>query len=59
MQQGQELPTVLVVEDDSLLRSIAEDALAEGGFEMVTVGSGEEAITLLKTTTYYLSRTCN
>lgn len=54
MQQGQELPAILVVEDDHLIQGMVEDALAEGGFEVATVGSGEEAITLLKgkTTTY-------
>jgi CheY-like chemotaxis protein len=54
VQQGQELPAILVVEDDHLIQGMVEDALAEGGFEVATVGSGEEAITLLKgkTTTY-------
>ena len=48
MQQGQELPTVLVVEDDPLLQSMVEDALDEGGFKVTAVGSAEEAITLMK-----------
>jgi CheY-like chemotaxis protein len=54
VQQGQELPTVLVVEDDPLLQGVVEDALDEGGFKVTTVGSAEEAITLLtgKATTY-------
>jgi DNA-binding response OmpR family regulator len=54
VQQGQELPAILVVEDDHLIQGMVEDALAEGGFEVATVGSGEEAIKLLKgkTTTY-------
>ena len=48
MQQGQELPTILVVEDDQLVQGLVEDALSEGGFEVALVGSGEEAIALLK-----------
>jgi hypothetical protein len=36
VQQGQELPTDLVVEYDSLLQSIVEDSLREGEFEVVT-----------------------
>jgi CheY-like chemotaxis protein len=47
-QQGQGLPTVLVVEDDSVLSLLVEEALFEGGFQVVSVGSAEEAITLLK-----------
>jgi CheY-like chemotaxis protein len=48
VEQGQELPTILVVEDDPLLQGIVEDALDEGGFKFTTVGSAEEAVTLLK-----------
>lgn len=48
VEQGQELPTVLVVEDDPLLQDMVEDALDEGGFKVATVGSAEEAIALLK-----------
>jgi CheY-like chemotaxis protein len=40
-------PVVLVVEDDPLLQAILEEALTEGGFEVVLASSGEEAITLL------------
>ncbi len=50
MQRGQELPTVLVVEDDPLLQGFVEDALDEGGFNFAMVGSAEEAVTLLKGT---------
>lgn len=35
---------VLVVEDEALIRELVADALSEGGFEPVTMGSGEEAI---------------
>ncbi len=48
MQQGQVLPTILVVEDDPLIRGLVEEALADGGFGTVIVSSGEEAIALLK-----------
>lgn len=48
MQQGQELPTVLVVEDDPLLQGVVEDALEEGGFKFAMVGSAEEAVALLQ-----------
>lgn len=43
-----ELPTVLLIEDDDAIQAIVEDALTEGGFEVATVKTGEEAITLLK-----------
>ena len=54
LQQGQELPTILVVEDDPLLQGIVEDALDEGGFRFVSVRSAEAAIALLgdKVTTF-------
>lgn len=41
-------PFVLVVEDDDAIQAIVEDALAEGGFQIATVRTGEEAMTLLK-----------
>ena len=44
----QELPLVLVIEDDPEIQIIVEDALTEGGFEPAIAPSGEEAITLLK-----------
>jgi CheY-like chemotaxis protein len=44
----QDLPTVLVVEDDQLVQSMVEEALSDGGFEITAVATGEEAITLLK-----------
>jgi CheY-like chemotaxis protein len=43
-----ELPTVLVVEDDPLIQGVLEDALGEAGFKTAIAGSGEEAVTLLK-----------
>ena len=44
----QELPLVLVIEDDPDVQIILEDALTEGGFEPAIAASGEEAVTLLK-----------
>jgi DNA-binding response OmpR family regulator len=43
----QNLPIVLVVEDDYLLQAFAEEALREGGFEVAVAPSGEQAIELL------------
>jgi len=43
-----ELPVVLVVEDDPLMQGVLEDALGEAGFKAAIAGSGEEAVTLLK-----------
>ncbi|GGI32757.1 response regulator [Bradyrhizobium guangdongense] len=43
-----ELPIILVVEDEEAIQIIVEEALAEGGFEIEIVKTGEEAITLLK-----------
>ena len=44
----QELPVVLVIEDDPDIQLVLEDALTEGGFEPAIAASGEEAVTLLK-----------
>jgi CheY-like chemotaxis protein len=44
----QELPTILVIEDDPDLQTVLEDALTDGGFEPAIAASGEEAVTLLK-----------
>jgi DNA-binding response OmpR family regulator len=44
----QDLPIVLVIEDDRGLTEIIEDALKDGGFEPAVAASGEEAVTLLK-----------
>jgi DNA-binding response OmpR family regulator len=43
-----ELPVILIVEDDAPIQSIVEDALSEGGFQPAIAPSGEEAVTLLK-----------
>lgn len=44
----QELPVVLVVEDDQLIRGMVEEVLTEGGFESFSASSGEEAVSLLE-----------
>ena len=44
----QDLPAILVVEDDLLLQTFIEDALGDGGFEPTITSSGEEAVTLLQ-----------
>jgi CheY-like chemotaxis protein len=44
----QELPLVLVIEDDPEIQVVVEDALTDGGFEPAIAASGEEAVTLLK-----------
>lgn len=38
---------ILVVEDDHLVRSVVEDALTDGGYEIVAASSGEDAVKLL------------
>ncbi len=39
-------PTVLVVDDDELVRDITSDILRRAGFQVVTVGLGREAISV-------------
>lgn len=53
MQQGQQLLTVLVVEDEPLLQGLAEDALADGGFQVEIAASAEDAMELLRGKTSY------
>ena len=43
----QDLPAILVVEDDHLIQSVVEEALKEGGFETMVASSGEQAAELL------------
>jgi len=43
----QALPIILVVEDDHLVQSFVEEALTEGGFEIVVASSGEQALEVL------------
>ena len=44
----QDVPVILVIEDEEAIQSLVEDALSEGGFEPAIAASGEEAVTLLK-----------
>jgi DNA-binding response OmpR family regulator len=44
---NQNVPVILVIEDDNALQGVVEDALSEGGFETAIAASGEEAVTLL------------
>ncbi len=44
----EELPVIMVVEDDHLVQTMVEAALVDGGFEPAIAASGEEAVTLLK-----------
>ena len=41
------LPIILVVEDDHLIQSVVEESLTDGGFEIVISSSGENAVELL------------
>ena len=43
-----DVPVVLVVEDDELLQEIVHDALKEGGFDLTTVTSGDEAVAMIE-----------
>nr|WP_249798277.1 response regulator [Bradyrhizobium zhengyangense] len=38
----------MVIEDEDTIQLVVEDALTEGGFQIATVKTGEEAVTLLK-----------
>ena len=44
----EDVPVILVVEDDQLVQTMVEVALSDGGFEPTIAASGEEAVTLLK-----------
>jgi len=43
-----DVPIILVVEDEDALLHIVHEALADGGFDLTTVASGEEAVTMLE-----------
>ena len=43
-----ELPLILVIEDEYPIQGFVEDALTDGGFASDIVSSGEEALTLFK-----------
>jgi DNA-binding response OmpR family regulator len=42
-----ELPIILVVEDDEPIQNIIKDALTDAGFDLTVSASGDEALTLL------------
>lgn len=42
-------PTILLVEDEDLIRSLLSEAMAEDGFVVVTAASGDEAMERLGT----------
>ena len=44
----QNIPIVLVIEDDDSIQTVVEDALSDAGFKPAIAPSGEEAVTLLK-----------
>ncbi len=39
-----QVPTILVVDDESYVREVAEEMLKMGGYEVITAGSGNEAV---------------
>jgi CheY-like chemotaxis protein len=43
-----DLLVIMVVEDDQLVQSVVEEALTDGGFEVVIASSGESAVRLLE-----------
>ena len=48
MALNQDVPTILVIEDEDGIQGIIEDALTDGGFYPAIAPSGEEAVTLLQ-----------
>ncbi|WP_291851681.1 response regulator [Bradyrhizobium sp.] len=42
----EQLPVILIVEDEDAVQAVIEDALADGGFAAEILASGEEALTL-------------
>jgi DNA-binding response OmpR family regulator len=45
---NQNIPVILVIEDDEEIQTLVEEALSDGGFQAAVAPSGEEGITLLK-----------
>lgn len=45
---NQDLPTILVIEDEDGIQAVIEDALTDAGFLCAIAASGEEAVTLLR-----------
>ena len=44
----QNVPIILVVEDEEPLQEIVHDALKEGGFDLTMVASGQEAMAMIE-----------
>ena len=44
----QALPVILVAEDEEPLQEIVHDALKDGGFDVTTVASGEQAVAMIE-----------
>jgi CheY-like chemotaxis protein len=45
---NQNVPVILVIEDDDTIQTVVDTALSDAGFEPAIAPSGEEAVTLLK-----------
>ena len=44
----QALPVILVVEDEETLQQIVHEGLKDGGFDVTTVASGEQAVAMIE-----------
>ena len=52
MQERERAPTVLVVEDEALIRLFIRGALEDGGYAAAEAGSADEALDLLQNDSY-------
>jgi DNA-binding response OmpR family regulator len=44
----EDVPVILIIEDDQLIQGVVEEALREGGFEIAIASSGENAVKMLE-----------
>jgi DNA-binding response OmpR family regulator len=44
----EDVPVILVIEDDQLIQAVIEETLTEGGFEIAIASSGENAVKMLE-----------
>jgi DNA-binding response OmpR family regulator len=44
----EDVPVILVIEDDQLIQAVVEETLTEGGFEIAIASSGENAVKMLE-----------